>query len=323
MSAAMRQQRVKGESLLSEATKKLQSRTWFASSTERRNEEAAELYERAANAFRVGSAMDEGGDAYMKAGEIYRNQLNNTGEASRCLMKAGACYKSTNPTEAIKTYRSAITLLCDAGRLTQAAKLSKEVAELFENGADGDGDGEGNDTNDQNVTLAIESYDRAAELFAMENQTSSANQCLAHVAELCSAALSEPDLIRASSIYDELGRKCLESNLLKYNAKGYFLQCVLCNLAGNDAVGAGQSLRKFESLDYTFGESREGKFACELVEAVDAFDSEMFATACFEYDRISKLDPWKTSILVKVKRGIDGGGDVGGDDPEEDDVDLT
>jgi alpha-soluble NSF attachment protein len=38
-----------------------------------------------------------------------------------------------------------------------------------------------------------------------------------------------------------------------------------------------------------------------------------------EYDRVSKLDPWKTSILVKVKRTID---DDAGDD-DGDDVDLT
>ena len=59
----------------------------------------------------------------------------------------------------------------------------------------------------------------------------------------------------------------------------------------------------------------------QLVECVEQFDPEGFATACFEYDRISKLDPWKTSMLVKVKRAIEdttGGG--GGDD---DDFDLT
>ena len=76
-------------------------------------------------------------------------------------------------------------------------------------------------------------------------------------------------------------------------------------MAGNDVARAAQSLRKFKSLDNTFGETRGEKFARELVDSVDAFDSEIFATAYFEYDRISKVDPCKTSILVKgIEEGL-------------------
>jgi len=195
--------------------------------------------------------------------------------------------------------------------LTQAAKLSKEVAEIYENEGAGEDDADAA-AGDKSVALAIESYEQAAELFEMENSKSQSNMCRAKVAELCSAALDPPDLLRAAQLYEELGRHCLETNLLKFNAKGYFLQSVMCHLANGDAIGGGQGLSKFEGLDYTFADSREGKFARQLVETVDGFDSEGFATACFEYDRISKLDPWKTTILVKVKRSIEeqaGGGD--------------
>jgi alpha-soluble NSF attachment protein len=160
----------------------------------------------------------------------------------------------------------------------------------------------------------------------MEDSKSSANTCRAKVAELSSAALDPPDLLKASQIYQRLGLACLDSNLLKFNAKGYFLQAILCQLANGDAVGAEQALSRYEGVDYTFTESREGKFARQLVDCVDRLDAESMATACFEFDRISKLDPWKTSMLVKVKRSIQedggtGGGGGGGDD--EDDVDLT
>ncbi len=207
-------------------------------------------------------------------------------------------------------------MLIDAGRLTQAAKLSKECAELFENE---DVSTEGGEKS--SVVLAIESYEQAAELFGMEDSKSSASTCLAKVAELCSAALDPPDLLRAAKIYEDLGRRCLDSNLLKFNAKGYFLQAIFCHLANNDAVGAGQALQRYEGLDYTFGEAREGKFCRRLIECVEGFDAEGFATACYEFDRISKLDPWKTSMLVKVKRTIED--ETGGGAGEGDDVDLT
>lgn len=210
-------------------------------------------------------------------------------------------------------YQSAVSLLTDAGRLTQAAKLCREVAELYESEEITDTGGK------SSIVMAIESYEQAAELFEMEDGKSTASQCQAKVAELCSAALDPPDLLRAAQIYDELGRKCLDSNLLKFNAKGYFLQAILCHLANSDAIGAQQAMQRYEGIDYTFSESREGKFCRQLVDCVEGFDVEGFGTACFEYDRISKLDPWKTSMLVKVKRSIQD--DAGGED--EDDVDLT
>jgi alpha-soluble NSF attachment protein len=169
------------------------------------------------------------------------------------------------------------------------------------------------------IVLAIEHYEQASEFFGMEDSKSSASACLGKIAELCSAALDPPDFIRASQMYDDLGRRCLESNLLKFNAKGYFLQAVLCHLASGDAIGAQQAQTKYENLDYTFGESREGKFGAQLIECIEGMDAEGFSTACYEYDRISKLDPWKTSILVKVKRTIDDGGG----DSDDSDVDLT
>jgi alpha-soluble NSF attachment protein len=215
--------------------------------------------------------------------------------------------------DAVSSYQSAVSLLTDAGRLTQAAKLCKECAELYESEEVAEAGGK------SNVVAAIEAYEQAGELFGMEDSKSQASQCRAKVAELCSAALDPPDLLRAAGLYDELGRACLDSNLLKYNAKSYFLQAILCHLANGDAIGAEQALGRYEGVDYTFAESREGKFCRQLVECVEGYDAEAFATACYEFDRISKLDPWKTSMLVKVKRSIqdDGAGE------EEDDVDLT
>ena len=140
---------------------------------------------------------------------------------------------------------------------------------------------------------------------------------------MSSGALDPPELLKGAQIYENLGRQCLESNLLKYNAKNHFLNAILCHLANGDSIGASQAYGRFDSLDYTFGESREGKFARQLVDCVEGFDVEGFATSCFEFDRISKLDPWKTSILVRVKRSIDEGEGGVGEGEEDGDIDLT
>lgn len=318
MSALSQAQRNKGDAFLREAEITLKKSTWFAASAERKYEDAAESYAKAANAYKVGGCNDEAGDAYRRAAELYKDKLKSLGEASKCLSDAGACLKKSNPAEAVGCYRSAVTLLCDAGRLNQAAKLSKQIAEIFEgDGASADDGGAAGDA----VSAAIASYQQAAELFEMEQAKSQASSCLQKVAELSSGALDPPELLRAADIYESLGRACLESNLLKYNAKSHFLNAIMCHLANGDSIGASQAMARFDGADYTFGESREGKFAGQLVECVEQFDPEGFATACFEYDRISKLDPWKTSILVRVKRSIEDS--TGGGGGDEDDIDLT
>ena len=317
MSAISKAQRTKGDTFRKEAEATLSKSTWFASSTERKFEDAAESLTRAANAYKVGGWNDEAGSAYKRAAELYKDKLNSLGEASKCLSDAGACFQKGNSDEAVGCYRSAVTLLCDAGRLNQAAKLSKQIAAIFESDGAADEEGGGGDA----IAAAIASYEQAAELFEMEQAKSQASTCLQKVAELSSGALDPPELLRAAEIYESLGKQCLESNLLKYNAKTHFLHAIMCHLANGDSIGASQAFSRFDSLDYTFGECREGKFSKQLVDCVEEFDPEGFATACFEYDRISKLDPWKTSMLVKVKRSIEdtsGDGIDGGDD-----IDLT
>ena len=58
-------------------------------------------------------------------------------------------------------------------------------------------------------------------------------------------------------------------------------------------------------MDSTFASTREHKFLTELILAVEGGDAQAFATACASYDQITKLDNWKTNILLKVKKTID------------------
>lgn len=51
--------------------------------------------------------------------------------------------------------------------------------------------------------------------------------------------------------------------------------------------------------------TREAKFLNALLEAVEAGDQEAFTGAVVEFDQVTKLDNWKTGILLKIKRGIE------------------
>lgn len=61
---------------------------------------------------------------------------------------------------------------------------------------------------------------------------------------------------------------------------------------------------KYSNQDATFASTREAKFVSALIEAVEAGDSEAFTSAVVEFDSVTKLDNWKTNILLKIKRTI-------------------
>jgi alpha-soluble NSF attachment protein len=65
-----------------------------------------------------------------------------------------------------------------------------------------------------------------------------------------------------------------------------------------------RNLAKYTNKDTTFTSTREAKFLNALLEAVDAGDQELFTGAVVEFDQVTKLDNWKTGMLLKIKRGI-------------------
>ena len=73
---------------------------------------------------------------------------------------------------------------------------------------------------DADTTSALSNYQRAADLYLTENSKSAADKCLTKIAMIASQD-SNYDL--AVSTYEDIASPCLETNLLKFNAKGYLL----------------------------------------------------------------------------------------------------
>merc|ERR1712087_757836 len=93
----------------------------------------------------------------------------------------------------------------------------------------------------------------------------------------------------------------LQNNLLQYNAKDHFFKAGILHLAQGDTVSINLAVDKYKSLDPRFAGSREGDLLTALAEAYEATDVETFVDKLGEYDAVTKLTPWKTELLVKVK----------------------
>jgi Soluble NSF attachment protein, SNAP len=90
MSALAKTQKIKAEDFINQANALLAKRGWFSSSQERNQEEAAEAFQQAANAYKVGGMAHEAGQAYIKAAELFCGDvLKNPNEAAKAFTQAG------------------------------------------------------------------------------------------------------------------------------------------------------------------------------------------------------------------------------------------
>jgi len=72
-----------------------------------------------------------------------------------------------------------------------------------------------------------------------------------------------------------------------------------------DIVTVKRNLLKYGNQDSTFPSTREAKFATTMAEAVEAGDQDMFTASVGDYDSVTRLDNWKTAILLKIKRNLE------------------
>jgi len=249
-------------------------------------EDASELYVKAGNMLKMAKLWVQAAAAFVRAAECDL-KLQSKHDAATNFINAGNCIKKTDIAEAVQYFKNAIELYTDEGRFSIAAKHQKEVAELYES--------------EQDYENAITNYQIAADFYEGEGSTSSANSCLLKVALFC-AQLEKYD--KAIELYEKIAKASLDNNLLKWSVKDYYLRAGLCHLAGGDLVSAKRSLDQYQDMDPTFSSQRECKFLTDIVAAAENYDVEAFTQAVVEYDSISKLDQWKTSILLRIKNSL-------------------
>lgn len=128
-----------------------------------------------------------------------------------------------------------------------------------------------------------------------------ANKLYLKLADL--SALAE-DYYKATSNYERIAKSSINNNLMKWSVKEYLLKAGICHLATGDLVAMNRALESYRDLDPSFTQTREHQLLVDLSEAVGEGDQDKFADKLFQYDQMSKLDKWKTTLLLRVKDKI-------------------
>lgn len=289
----MSDQTAKGDEFEKKAEKKLAGWGLFGS----KYEDAADLYDKAANCFKLGKNWDKAGAVYTKLANCHM-KLESKHEAASAYVDAANSYKKISVQDAAHSLNQAVSLFMEIGRLNMAARYCKEIGEIYEQ--------------EQDLEKAMDYLERAADLFQSEEVTTSANQCKQKIAQFAAQLEQYP---KATEIFEALARHSINNNLLKYGVKGILLNAGICEICRGDAVSIHNALERYQELDPTFSGTREYKLLADLATAMDEEDVEMFTEAIKEFDSMTRLDPWKTTLLLRAKNALKA--------KEQDDGDLT
>ncbi|KAJ9621881.1 vesicular-fusion protein S17 [Taxawa tesnikishii (nom. ined.)] len=262
--------------------------SFFGGRTEK-YENAVELYTQAANAFRMQKQGKEAGQAFERAASLQSSKLNEPDDAANTLTEAFKSYRQDEPEDAARCLDQAINHYTMKGNFRRAAGHKEKLAELYE------------------VTLgdnkrALEAYEQAAGWYENDNAEALANKLYLKVADL--AAL-DSDYYKAIQNYERVAKSAINNNLMKWSVKEYLLKSGICQLATNDMVGMSRAMESYRDLDPSFASTREHQLLLDLSEAVENGDQEAFADKLYMFDQMSKLDKWKTTILLRVKEAIE------------------
>jgi len=249
--------------------------------------EAAELFAKAANFYKLAKKLDLAASAYAKAGDCY-NSYGSKHDAATSYNSAGQAVRKINVDDAVQYMTQALKIQLDEGRFTSAAKGYKDIAEVCEA--------------EQDLKRAVEFYMKAGELYEGENNsTANANGCFQKAAAFY-AQIDEFE--KGAELWEKVASNAADNRLLEFSLREYLLKAAFCRMAMGDAVGVKRSLDKYSQQYFKWNNSTEARFVAELASAIENFDQDAFRAAVQEFDSTNKLDQWKTSILAKIQTTI-------------------
>lgn len=219
-------------------------------------------------------------------------------EQASYYLEAAHCIKNINTNKFLQYSRIAIDKFCVAARISQAASLAKECAEKLEE--------------DNYYEEALQFYERAAELYFTDETPTQGNQLLIKASDLIVLTRNYSQLPQAIKNYEKVGKKFLNTPLIKTNAKELFFKSALCFMANDDMVGAKRAIQNYQIDDPNFDSSRENEllmvrtisydnYVQGMLEAIDAKSEDDFIKRVGAFIKMTPFDKVKNQLVAKIK----------------------
>jgi len=284
---AMNNRELQGDQYMGEAEKALKKFTIFGIGAEAKYETAAGCFEKAAAQFKAAKNAKRAAHAYIEAAKNLE-KINNELEATTNWKNAATQLAiSGDIDEAVQCFSKAIDHYLANDRFNSAAKLQSNIGKLYE---------------DKKIFgKAIMFYNEAIGSFESESNKSQARKVKLQVADILAKS---GEYRKAIDLYESIAKDGVDDNLLRWSVKNHLLKASLCQLVlgaqKDDMSEATKAFAKYEEWSEIFCGTRENKLVQDLRKAYEEMNTEAFQDAIFEFDNISKLDEFKTSLLHVV-----------------------
>jgi alpha-soluble NSF attachment protein len=255
---------------------KLMKKSFFTSADP---QGASDLYEKAANLYKLDKQWEKAGDALEKVAEC-QDALDMGFSAGRQYQAAALAYKNGASPKAPEAWKKAIGRYVEGGKFSQAGKAMKELAEQQEAAGE--------------HTEAFSSISSAIDYLESAHEPVAASQMKSKAAEL---AVECGEHATASELFESVASNATISS----TAVEPYFRASLCHLVAGDSVATSKCLQRFAGQNADFARSAEFVFVDEVIGAMDASDRTAFEEAIKKFDsKGRRLDPWKKRIVAKI-----------------------
>jgi len=285
----------KADRFMEQADKKATKFDWFGVSKQQNQEDAAELYAKAAAQYKIMKDYNKAGLCYSKSAQCNMSAGNDI-EAKSNWREAGKCYRHVDYHKATDAYKNAIQLNLDADRFGQAARLEEEIGDML--------------AEDDHLDEAIEAYERSADYYEAENDTGNKNKRLLKVAHMCGKAQK---WAKAIKIFESTAKASADNNLLRWKVKEYIFKAMLLNmcLLAEDDISKKKRVQwpdegmelnqRYCDISDIYASARENKLIVQLLGCMPS-EIQEFKDAVASYDRICKLDAWCFELVYFIQK---------------------
>lgn len=253
--------------------------------------DAARLFKEAAQAYERQGQNIEAGKTYERAAAVREKSLKELGDAADSYVEASDAYRRDDPEAAIRCRERAFALIQQStseSKQTRLSRVKEILGQIYEHDL-------------KDLKRAREAYKEAAERLPKARELN-ANKLFTQYADL--AALDE-DYYVAIETYDRIINSMIGNQTMKWSLSTYCFKAGVCHLATGDLVGTRRAVESYRQKDAEFSSQYKYKLIEDLCGAVEAHDQDQFGELLFQFDRTSRLEPWMTAILVKVKNAIE------------------
>ncbi|KAL6891499.1 vesicle fusion protein [Trichoderma longibrachiatum] len=253
--------------------------------------DAARLFKEAAQAYERQGQNIQAGKTHERAAEVREKNLKELTDAADSYVEASDAYRRDDPEAAIRCRERAFALIQQStseSKQTRMSRVKEILGQIYEHDL-------------KDLKRAREAYKEAAERLPKARELN-ANKLWTQYADL--AAL-DGDYYGAIETYDRIINTMVGNGTMKWSLSTYCFKAGICHLATGDMVGTRRAVESYRQKDPEFSSQYKYKLLEDLCNAVDNHSQDEFSELLFQFDRTSRLEPWMTAILIKVKDSIE------------------